>query len=126
MSNSHYTGLVFCNLKKVFDTLSHYILLIKLNHCGIRSVAHSKLSSYLTNRKQSVTMNNYCSTPLNINNGVPQGSTLYTSSIFNLYRLENSIFTDPRLFADDTCICVNADTIYILFGIFNKLGVTKR
>ena len=110
-------------LKKAFNTVNHNILLRKLNHCGIRGVAHSLLSSYLTNRKQSVTINNYCSTPLNINNGVPQGSPL-RPLLFLIYMidLENSIFTNPHLFADDTCICVNADTLSNMeYSIYSEL-----
>ena len=121
MGNNHYTGLIFLDLKKAFDTLNHNILISKLNHYGIRGVAHSLLSSYLTNRKQSVTNNNYCSTPLKINNGVPQGSTL-GPLLFLIYLndLENNILTSPRLFADDTCICVNADTISNLEYLINS------
>ena len=78
----------------------------------MRGVVHSLLSSYLTNWKQSVTINNYCSTSLNFNNWVPQGSTL-GPLLFLIYisDLENSMGINPHLFADDTCICVNADTI---------------
>ena len=121
MGNNHYTGLIFLDLKKAFDTVSQKILLSKLNHYGIRGVAHSLLSSYLTNRKQSVTINNYCSTPLNISNGVPLESTL-GPLLFLIYinDLENSILTNPRLFADDTCICVNADTISNLEYLINS------
>ena len=81
----------------------------------------SLLSSYLTNRKQSVTINNYCSTPLNINNGVPQGSTL-GPLLFFIYinDLESSILINPRLFADDTYICINADTISNLEYLINS------
>ena len=56
MSNNHYTGLIFLDLKMAFDTVNHNILLSKLHHYGIQGVAHSLLSSYLTNRKQSVTI----------------------------------------------------------------------
>ena len=125
MCNNHYTGLIFLDLKKAFGTVNHNVLLSKLNHYGIRGVAHNLLSSYLTNRKQSVTINNYCFTPLIINNGVPQGSTL-GPLLFLIYinDLENSILTNPRLFADDTCICVNADTISNLEYLINS-RVTK-
>ena len=77
----------------------------------MRGVAHSLLSSYLTNWKQSVTIN-YCSTSLNFNNWVPKGSTL-GPLLFLIYisDLENSMVSNPHLFADDTCICVNAYTI---------------
>ena len=121
MGNNYYTGLIFLDLKKAFDTVNHIILLSKRNHYGIRGVAHSLLSSYLTNRKQSVFIDNYCSTPLNINNGVPQGSTL-GPLLFLIYinDLENSIVTNPRLFADDTCICVDADTTSNLEYLINS------
>ena len=79
----------------------------------------SLLSSYLTNQKQSVTINNNCSISLNIHNGVPQKSTL-GPLLFLIYinDLENSVFTNPRLFADDTFICVNADaTVYAIWNI---------
>ena len=75
MNSNHYTGLTFLDLKKAFDTFPH-ILLSKLNHHGNRGVAHSLLSSYITNWKQSVTINNYCSTPLNINNGYHENQRL--------------------------------------------------
>ena len=120
MSNNHYSGLILCDLKKAFDTVNHNVLLSKLSLYEIRGVVHSLLSSYLTNRKQRVTINNYCSTPLNINNGVPQGSTLRPLLFFiNINDLENSIFTNPHLFADDACICVNADTISNLEYLLN-------
>ena len=121
MSNNYYTGLIFLDLKKAFDIVNHNILLSKLNHYGIRGVAHSLLPSYPTNRKQSVTINDYCSTPLNINNGVPQGLTLGPLLFLSYINdLENSIFTNPCLFADDTCICVNADTISNLEYLINS------
>ena len=121
MGNNHYIGLIFLDLKKAFDTVNHNILLSNLNHYGIRGVAHSLLSSYLTKRKQSVTINNYCSTSININNDVPQGSTLGPLlSLIYINDLENSILTNPRLFADDTCICVNADTISNLEYLINS------
>ena len=66
MGNNHYTGLIFLDLKKAFDTVNHNILLSKLNHYGIRGIADSLLSSYLTNWKQSVTINNYIALHLSI------------------------------------------------------------
>ena len=128
MTYNYYTGPIFLDLKKAFDTVNHNILFSKPNHCGIRGVAHSLLSSYLTNRKQSVTINNYCFTPLNINNGVPQGSTL-RPLLFLIYiiNLENIIFTNPHSFADDTCICVNADTLSDMkYSIYSELKSAKN
>ena len=42
------TGLAFVYLKKAFGTISHNILLTKLNNCGIRGVAHTLIQCFST------------------------------------------------------------------------------
>jgi len=42
------------DLSKVFDTLSHIILLEKLKCCGIIDMEHIWFTDYLFNRKNSV------------------------------------------------------------------------
>ena len=67
---------VFVDLQKVFDTVDQSILLHKLSHCGIRDMANCWFSSYLSNRKQFVTVNRFDSEIQSFQNGVPQGSVL--------------------------------------------------
>ena len=54
ISANLHTGLVFLDIKKAFDTVSHDILIQKLEHYGIRGIANDLLNSYLRSRKQFV------------------------------------------------------------------------
>ena len=51
-----YSCGVFVDLEKAFDTVNHNILIKKLHYYGIVGPYNSWLQSYLTNRKQSVTL----------------------------------------------------------------------
>ena len=72
IKSNQFTVLVFIDLKKAFDTVSHSILLNKLRNYGIRGMAHTLIRSYLTNRKQFVSINQIRSDLKGINYGVPQ------------------------------------------------------
>ena len=72
---------IFIDLRKAFDTVNHDILLLKLEHYGIRD-------NNLSNRKQYVFLNGESSEVKDITCGAPQGSALgpsyYTSMIFRI------------------------------------------
>ena len=46
-----------CGLKKAFETVDHEILLSKLDSYDIRGISNNWLKSYLSNRKQFVSIN---------------------------------------------------------------------
>ena len=54
----YYAALVVLDLKKAFDTVNHKILLNKLDNYGVRRVALSLFSSFLSNRFQYVSLKN--------------------------------------------------------------------
>ena len=50
---------IFVDLQKSFDTVEHDILLLELEHYGIRRLANAWFKSCLSNRKQDVSINGY-------------------------------------------------------------------
>ena len=115
-----FTGLIFLYLRKAFDTVSHSILLSKLDHYGIRGSANRLITSFL-NRRQYVSVNGTNSDIKLITNGVEQGSTL-GPILFFLYinDLYNSTYCIPRLFADDTCLVLHSPDPNNLEHIMNN------
>ena len=106
IDNHSHTAGVFLDLSKAFDTIDHNILLYKLSHYGIRGKALEWFRSYLSNRKQYVSLNDCTSTLRSLECGVPQGSLL-GPLLFLCYINDFSNSSDVLsfiLFADDSSI----------------------
>ena len=95
---------IFVDLQKAFDTVDHDIVIQKLNHCGIREVAHYWLSSYFQNKLQYVSINGFNSNLEHIYCGISQGSILgplsfliYVNDINRAIR-----YCSAHHFSDDT------------------------
>ena len=76
IDNGNYGCGVFIYLKKAFDTVNHSTLLKKMEHYGIIGIALNWFTSYLSYRKQYVSVNGHTYEHLNISCRVPQGSAL--------------------------------------------------
>ena len=97
---------LYLDLSKAFDSLSHEILLRKLQHYGICGAAIILMASYLKIRKQFVQFDGYKSDMKTICNGVPQGSILgpllflvYINDFPNASKVLNFL-----MYADDTTL----------------------
>ena len=95
---------MFIDFQKAFDTVNHQILINKLSNYGIRGCINDWFKSYLTNRKQFVSIDGFKSAEESIEHSVPQGSVL-GPLLFLLYinDLHLAIINSSTFhFADDT------------------------
>ena len=107
-----YTGTVFLDLAKAFDTVDHSILCTKLTYYGFRGPSYDLLCNYLAERQQRVSFNGDLSNWGAISIGVPQGSILgpllFALYINDLPSVVNHCML--HLFADDAELhCSHSD-----------------
>ena len=74
--NGQYACGIYVDFEKAFDTVNHNILLGKLAHYGVRGIENNWFKTYLTNRKQHVTVSDQKSDNPLIKFGFTQGSIL--------------------------------------------------
>ena len=84
LDNDEIVCRVFIDLQKAFDTISHEVLLEKLKHYRIRSKENNWFCSFLTNRKEYVSINGFFS----------QTKIVYTMWYSSRFYLGTTIFSN--------------------------------
>ena len=121
LDNGNLVGGIFIDLEKAFDTVNYEILCNKLPYYGFRGKIEFLIKSFLSNRKQCVSINGFVSTELPLICGVPQGSTL-GPLLFLIYINDFRFSLQDSLsnhFADDTCILYSSKEINNLESVIN-------
>ena len=109
------TLAVFVDFRKAFDCVQHPILLQKLASINLHKDVLRWFESYLSGRSQRVLANNVFSKPLEVTQGVPQGSVL--GPLFYIIYANDISRTikhcEAALYADDT-------VLYLSNPVFEK------
>ena len=65
------TGALFIDLRKAFDSMPHNELLSKLKRFALEKNSINRFTSFLSDRFQTVSLDNELSSPLAVLSGVP-------------------------------------------------------
>ena len=105
-------GAIFIDLSKAFDTLSHSILISKMQSYGIRGAALQWFTDYLFDRSLMCEVDGQRSEPQSLTCGVPQGSILGPILFLIYFNDFDSCLKHSKVikFADDTVVYLSRKT----------------
>ena len=116
LSNNRNTSIVYTDIRKAFDTVSHPKLISCLKQYKLNFEVTNWIKIFLNNRTQQVALNDILSSPLPVYSGVPQGSIVGPLLFLIFFNDIAECSPAPRnsssimLFADDAKI-FNTDPV---------------
>ena len=113
---------VYLDLAKAFDKVAHQRLLRRLSSYGIKGALLSWITSFLTNRRQCVSIKGSTSTWKPVESDVPQGSVL-GPILFIIYvnEIPEIVKSHIWIFVDDTKLFQTSDQAETLQEDLNNL-----
>ena len=113
-NENNFSGCVFVDFSRAFDTIDHNILIEKLKLYGFDKTSLTFVKSYMASRIQKTTVNGFTSSQAKVSCGTAQGSILgplifilYVNDIFEALNSDTSTF----MYADDTLLVCKSDNI---------------
>ena len=110
-NENNFSGCVFIDFSRAFDSIDHTILAKKLELYGFDENSLKFMSNYMSNRVQRTTVNGHTSPPAQVTYGTAQGSILgplifilYVNDVFKSLNANTSIY----MYADDTLLVCKA------------------
>ena len=111
MEEGEPVDVAYLDFRRAFDSVPHLRLLQKLHDMGVRGRLLEWLRSFLTERKQRVTVNGSFSDWVAVGSGIPQGTVLGPVLFIAFVNdLPGCVESACKLFADDTKVYVGAGT----------------
>ena len=140
-NNRMYTGRIFVDFSKAFETINHSILLKQLKFYGFNTPSLILMENYITTRTQVTTVNGHVSSSKKVSCGKAQGSILgpliyilYVDDVLSLLDHDNDMY----LYADDMLIMSNHVNVEVMlkhlqgkmdriydWGRLNKLTINE-
>ena len=109
-----FSGCIFIDFSRAFDTIDHDILADKLILYGLDGTSQKLMLEYMSCRKHITTINGFNSAEAPVTHGTAQGSILgplifilYVNDIFTSLNQDSSTY----MYADDTLILSKSDNI---------------
>ena len=104
LESSGNADILYLDMAKAFDKVSHKILLSKLTNMKVTGKVHAWITEFLTKRSQEVNIEGHKSSPADVISGVPQGTVL-GPVLFIIYMNNITYYVTSTIiymFADDS------------------------